>query len=218
MKRDRPHPDPHHHTAAVELDDPRDALALPAEENADLCAGCVKCCTYIAVEVDAPRAAWEYDQWIWALYHQGIELYVERPERWFLHVEARCRQLNDAGRCGIYGRHPVLCREYDPRACERRLPLADVRAWFKSGEALEDWIRRERPAHWRQLQRYRAPRAVEARPASGAAPAFIALASLAAPAGIAPRNDRPAQRAAVPPRSRRAFQSASRRKASSGVS
>ena len=218
MKRDRPHPDPHHHTAPVELDDPRDALELPAEENADLCAGCVKCCTYIAVEVDSPRAAWEYDQWVWALYHQGIELYVERPERWFLHVETRCRQLNASGRCDIYGRHPVLCREYDPRSCERRVPLADVRAWFKSAEALEDWIRRERPAHWRQLQRYRAPIAAEARPAAGAAPAFVALASLAMPAGSAPKNDRAAQRAAVPPRSRRAFQSASRRKASSGVS
>jgi Fe-S-cluster containining protein len=218
VKRDRPHPDPHHHTAPVELEDPRDALALPAEENADLCAGCVKCCTYIAVEVDAPRAAWEYDQWIWALHHQGIELYVERPERWYLHVEARCRQLNSSGRCDIYGRHPVLCREYDPRSCERRLPLADVRAWFKSAEALEEWIQRERPAHWRQLQRYRKPQATQARPDSGTAPAFVALASLMTPAAGRPTGRLPAQRPSVPPSRRRAFQSASRRKASSGVS
>jgi Fe-S-cluster containining protein len=218
VTRDRPHPDPHHHTAPVDLEDPRDALALPADENADLCAGCVKCCTYIAVEVDAPRAAWEYDQWIWALHHQGIELYVERPERWYLHVEARCRQLNSSGRCDIYGRHPVLCREYDPRSCERRLPLADVRAWFKSAEALEQWIQRERPAHWRQLQRYRKPHAAEMRPDSGGAPAFVALATLLTPAAGRPPASSPAQRPGVSPSRRRAFQSASRRKASSGVS
>ena len=236
MKRSPPHPDPHHHTAPVELDDPRDALALPADENADLCAGCIKCCTYISVEVDAPRAAWEYDQWIWALHHQGIELYLERPERWFLHVESRCRKLNDAGRCSIYGHHPVLCREYDPRACERRLPLADVRAWFKSGEELEAWIQRERPAHWRQLRRYRAPRAAEPREPS-AAPAFIALSSIGAKHPPEPPAKAGTRRRTIAPkagsargtgagaqprgevvRRRRAFQSASRRRASSGVS
>ena len=135
--------------------DPRDALALTPTENADLCAGCVKCCTYIAVEIDAPRAAWEYDQWIWALHHQGIEVYVERPERWFLHVEARCRQLNSAGRCSIYGRHPVLCREYDPRECERRLPLTEIKAWFHNAAEFEAWIQEKRPKHWARLMAYR---------------------------------------------------------------
>ena len=154
MKRPQ-HPDPHHHTKPVALEDERDALELSADENADLCRGCVKCCTYITVEVDAPRAAWEYDQWIWALHHRGIQLYVERPERWFLHVETVCLQLNDEGRCSIYGRHPVLCREYDPRTCERRLPLADIRAWFASAQQFENWIRAERPRHWERLMAYR---------------------------------------------------------------
>src|SRR5207253_3156380 len=55
----------------------------------------------------------------------------------------------------IYGRHPVLCREYDPRTCERRLPLSDIRAWFADAEQLEAWIQRERPAHWKRLTAYR---------------------------------------------------------------
>src|SRR5881397_2247985 len=128
--RQRPHRDPHHPTVAGKRDDPRDARELSAHENADLCAGCVKCCTYITVEIDVPRAAWEYDQWIWALYHEHVSLYVEKPERWFLHFESRCTRLDAAGHCAIHGRHPVLCREYDPRSCERRLPLADIQAWF----------------------------------------------------------------------------------------
>src|SRR6185503_4149735 len=80
-------------------DDARGARDLPAEENADLCQGCVKCCTYITIEIDAPRAAWEYDQWIWALHHRTIQIYVEKPERWFIHVDTVCRQLDAAGRC-----------------------------------------------------------------------------------------------------------------------
>jgi len=147
--------DPHHHTVPVDSDDERSALDLSGVENADLCRGCVKCCTYITVEIDAPRAAWEYDQWIWALHHRNIQIYVERPERWFLHVETVCDQLNAEGRCAIHGRHPVLCREYDPRSCERRLPLADTRAWFEDAAQLETWLRVERPAHYRRLMAYR---------------------------------------------------------------
>jgi len=141
-----------------DVEDARDAKELSSEENADLCTGCVKCCTYITIEIDAPRAAWEYDQWIWALHHEGIEVYVERPERWYVHVATRCRQLQSNGRCGIHGRHPVLCREYDPRSCERRLPLADQRAWFHDAYEFESWIARERPAHWRKLMAWRKDR------------------------------------------------------------
>jgi hypothetical protein len=140
------------------MDDPRDAKELTPVENADLCRGCTTCCTYVTIEVDTPRSAWEYDQWIWALHHRGIELYVERPEKWFLHIGTTCDQLGHDGRCMIHGRHPVLCREYDPRACERRLPLADIRAWFHDGYELEDWLQRARPAHWTRLMAYRKDR------------------------------------------------------------
>ena len=147
----RHHPDP----PGALIEDERDAHALTPGENADLCSGCVKCCTYITVEIDAPRAAWEYDQWVWALHHEHISLYVEKPERWFLHFETRCRQLLPNGRCAIHGRHPVLCREYDPRSCERRLPLADIVAWFHDAETFEAWIRDRRPRHWERLTAYR---------------------------------------------------------------
>jgi len=138
--------------------DPRDPKELSAAENADLCRGCTACCTYITIEVDAPRAAWEYDQWIWALHHQGIEMYLERPEKWFLHVATVCRQLDPRGRCSIHGRHPVLCREYDPRSCERRYALSDQRAWFHDAYELEGWLARERPAHWKRLMAWRKDR------------------------------------------------------------
>lgn len=139
--------------------DVRDALELPASENADLCSGCTRCCETVSIEVDAPRAAWEYDQWVWVLHHRGLELYVEKPERWLLHIETRCEKLNDQGRCSIHGKHPVLCREYDPRVCERRLPLADVVAWFHDADELEAWLKSTRPSHWKRLEAWRAEKA-----------------------------------------------------------
>jgi Fe-S-cluster containining protein len=149
-------------------EDARQARTLSATENADLCQGCVKCCTYITVEVDAPRSPWEYDQWIWALHHRNIQLFVEKPERWFLHVETVCDRLDAHGRCSIYGRHPVLCRDYDPRSCERRLPLSDIVATFEDAGQLEDWLKRKRPRHWQRLEAYRARAAALAAPAPDA--------------------------------------------------
>jgi len=148
----------------------------------------VRCCAYVTIEVDPPRAAWEYDQWIWALHHRGVELYVEQPENWHLYLATPCRHLV-SGRCAIHGRHPVLCREYDAQSCERRLPLADMRAWFANAEQLEDWLRRNRPQHWRRLVKYRSSRPVAAAASHSGPPAgspvtarAVALAA-AAPAG-----------------------------------
>ena len=56
------------------------ARRLTPEQNADLCSGCVRCCTYITVEIDAPRAAWEYDQWLWALHHEQVSLFLEKTK------------------------------------------------------------------------------------------------------------------------------------------
>ncbi len=173
---------------ATPPEDRRGARELSSAENADLCAGCVRCCTYISIEVDAPRSPWEYDQWIWALHHDGIEMYVESPEAWYLLVWTRCRQLNSTGRCDIHGRHPVLCREYDPRGCERRVEVAETRATFRRAEELEAWLARERPGHFRRLMAWRkdqpaAPPKADVRADRAAATALIPLATVAGEIG-----------------------------------
>jgi Fe-S-cluster containining protein len=179
--------DPSDTNGATALDDDkRPAHTLSSTENADLCSGCVKCCTYITVEVDAPRAAWEYDQWIWALHHDTIELFVEKPERWFLHVATTCRQLDVSGRCKIHGRHPVLCREYDPRSCERRLPLEDATAWFHNAEELEAWLQKQRPRHWERLEAHRRAHAVKSTPATNGG--LIPVEALVASSGRGSRG------------------------------
>jgi Fe-S-cluster containining protein len=191
-------------------EDKRGALELSSTENADLCAGCTRCCETVSIEVDAPRSAWEYDQWVWVLHHRHLEMYVETPERWFLHIETRCEQLDDRGRCRIHGSHPILCREYDPRDCERRLPLADIGAWFHNAAELEAWLKRTRPAHWRRLVEWRRRKAGPARRAPRT-PA-VALLSVLEPGAVShePATHLPPRRVArrasetVPAKRRRA--------------
>ena len=140
--------------------DRRDALEMDRAETARRCRGCIACCTYVTVQVDAPRAAWEYDQWLWALHHRGVELYLERPESWSVLFATRCRELGRDGKCRIHGRHPVMCREHDPRWCERWHPLSDIREHFRTAAELERWLQRERPSHWRRLMAWRRARAL----------------------------------------------------------
>ena len=157
----------------------------------------MRCCSYLSIAIDSPRSSWEYDQWIWALHHEKVSIYVERPEAWFIHFETRCSQLDGHGRCSIHGRHPMLCREYDPRDCERRHPLSDMRAWFSNAEELESWLRRERPGHFAKLMAWRKDR-VET-PANGAPqPSWIPLEALAMSRPALERAPRKSAAGAVP--------------------
>ena len=169
-------------------EDARDVHDLSAEENADLCTSCTRCCETVSIEIDAPRAPWEYDQWIWVLHHQNLELYLEKQERWYLHIEAPCAQLDARGRCKVYEERPVLCREYDPRNCERRAPLSDISVWFKTAADLERWLQEKRPAHWARLLAHR-------RKNSGASSGGVALAAalvqLAEPSAHVPATKLP---------------------------
>jgi Fe-S-cluster containining protein len=169
-------------------EDARDVLELSADENADLCTGCTRCCETVSIEIDAPRSPWEYDQWIWVLHHRNLELYVEKPERWLLHIETRCEQLDARGRCSIYEDRPVLCREYDPRGCERRAPLSDVAAWFKTAADMEGWLQEKRPAHWARLLAHRRTRGGATH---GAAALGHALVQLAEPGAHEPATRLP---------------------------
>ncbi|MGH7724751.1 MAG: hypothetical protein ACREOU_04920 [Candidatus Eiseniibacteriota bacterium] len=126
---------------------------LTASQSMMLCAGCVRCCTYVSVEVDPPVTPWQYDQYVWLLYHANVWMYLEVGNRWFVQFETRCEKLSPQGHCTVHGRHPALCKDYDPRSCERRAPMDDLRARFHDGEELLAWLEKNRPVQYR---RYRA--------------------------------------------------------------
>ncbi len=125
---------------------PEDGPLTPAQ-NMMLCAGCVRCCTYVAVEVDAPDTPWQYDQYVWLLYHKNIWMYVEKGNHWYVQFETVCEKLSPVGSCTVHGTHPVLCKKYDARNCERRGELSDVVARFTNGDDLVAWIAEKRPKH-----------------------------------------------------------------------
>jgi len=89
------------------------AAAAPAAS----CTACGLCCSYVAIEVDAPSTVKRATQLLWYLYHGGVSLYVNEDE-WMVQFEANCRYLQPDYRCGIYATRPHICREFSEQECE----------------------------------------------------------------------------------------------------
>jgi hypothetical protein len=168
---------------------------LTPAQNMMLCAGCVRCCTYVAVEVDAPDTPWQYDQYVWLLYHKNIWMYVEKGNHWYVQFETVCDKLSPQGHCTVHGKHPVLCKNYDARSCERRGVLSDVIARFKDGDDLVRWIAEHRPKHHQRYMAWftkeHAPKAYGNAPAQVRDEGAAAGGNLAKGAGGAKRGGAP---------------------------
>ncbi len=83
-----------------------------------LCEHCTAaCCRYIALPLDRPRTARDYDDIRWYLMHQGISVFVEDGD-WYVQFQTRCKNLLADNRCGIYDSRPEICREYEPGECD----------------------------------------------------------------------------------------------------
>jgi len=120
------------------------------------CFECAKCCTYVAVEIDTPTTNAEYDQIVWYLYHERVEVFVDWEDAWHVLFRTRCEQLTSAGMCGVYATRPAICKDFDWRACEQRYTPADGSpdklAWLDA-EGFLAWFEAQRP---RAFARYQA--------------------------------------------------------------
>jgi Fe-S-cluster containining protein len=71
----------------------------------------------------------------WYLQHEGTSIFIEDGD-WYLHVENKCRQLDEANRCRIYPTRPDLCRGFETRECDFNGEPFDFEQWFKTPKAL----------------------------------------------------------------------------------
>lgn len=127
------------------------------------CTRCAKCCTYVAVGINAPHSLRYASDVLWYLYHDGVSVHREAGGEWMVVFETRCRHLGDDLLCGIYEHRPPICREFDNTTCEVNAP-AGGRTFTEPAEFL-DWLRSSRPALYRRLARRFVPPARPAEPA-----------------------------------------------------
>ena len=88
-------------------------LPIVTKQSDHPCFECAQCCTYVALEIDTPTTAKEYDYVVWYLVHRGVSLFVDWEDDWYLKFETRCNHLTDQGLCGIYDDRPIICRAFE---------------------------------------------------------------------------------------------------------
>ena len=75
------------------------------------------CCRYLALPIDPPRTARDYDDLRWYLLHEGIGVFVEEGE-WYIQIQTTCRHLGPDSRCQIYETRPAICEDYKAVNCD----------------------------------------------------------------------------------------------------
>jgi Fe-S-cluster containining protein len=101
-----------------------------------LCDKCAAlCCRYIALPIDNPDTAKDYDYVRWYLVHENIVVFIEKKQ-WYIGIMTRCKHLEPDNRCGIYETRPRVCRSYSTDNCDYHGGEYDFDVLFTSAEQL----------------------------------------------------------------------------------
>jgi len=123
-----------------------------------LCEQCTAvCCKYIAIPLDKPRTARDYDDIRWYLMHSGILVFVEDGE-WFVQFQTRCKNLTAENRCGVYLQRPEICREYEPGDCDYAGGDYGYEHLFTHPQQIEEYYLKKTGKPLPSLQRHDAER------------------------------------------------------------
>jgi Fe-S-cluster containining protein len=140
----------------MDADQERGDAPAGVEKHSDHpCFQCVQCCTYVAIEIDNPTTAKEYDYIVWYLYHQNVSVFVDWEGNWFIKFETRCEHLSSLGLCNSYSSRPVICKEFEWRECENRAGNDPADKWlFETSDQFLRWFEKKRPKTFRRFQKH----------------------------------------------------------------
>ena len=132
------------------------------------CLQCARCCTYVAVGINAPTTPKLATEVLWHLYHQGVSVCRDEAGEWYVQFEARCRNLGEGNLCSVYLNRPHICRAYDDQACEVNAPQKGL-IEFKEPKHFLEYLRVKRPKVYKTIAaKYVPPEHQPAPPGSSA--------------------------------------------------
>jgi uncharacterized protein len=108
-----------------------------------LCDACVAlCCRYIALPIDNPEDANDYDNIRWYLMHENIVAFIEEGQ-WYIGILNKCKHLQPDNRCGVYETRPRICRSYTTDNCDYHGAEYGYDKLFTSAEQLRAFADQE---------------------------------------------------------------------------
>jgi len=128
------------------------------------CLQCAKCCTYVAVGINAPTTPKLATEILWHLYHQGVSVCRDEAGEWYVQFEARCKNLGPGNLCEVYLNRPHICRAYDDEACEVNAPQIGL-IEFKEPRQFLEYLAQKRPKVFKAIEHKYVPAAHQPTPA-----------------------------------------------------
>ena len=118
------------------------------------CAPCgAKCCRYVVVEIDKPRAKIDVEEIRWFLAHENVLVHIDSDDgTWNVQFHTDCRHLDQRGRCKIYRRRYQICRDHDAEDCEASEAEAQDTVFHNTDE-FDAWWRKEKAKRRRRAAR-----------------------------------------------------------------
>ena len=114
------------------------------------CTECAKCCTYVAVGINAPTTPKLATEILWHLYHRGVSVCRDEAGEWYVQFEARCKNLGTGNMCEVYLTRPHICRDYDDQSCEVNAPQKGLIEFTEPMPFLE-YLRAKRPKVYKAI-------------------------------------------------------------------
>ena len=129
----------------------------------DRCMTCGgKCCRYFCFEIEEPDDFEEFEDVRWYLCHEGVSVHIDEDGDWYISIANRCTMLGKNNQCQAYENRPLICRKYDPEACDQTDEDYGYQEEFDSPDELDEYARdtlgtktyeREKRKHREKLDR-----------------------------------------------------------------
>ena len=109
------------------------------KDESNPCKDCVKCCSYVAIELDDPEDDDDWNHIRWYLVHKDVWVFVDHDDSWNIQFNTPCEKLDEHGWCKIYETRPQICKEYKSDNCEKHGEGESFKLLFRNLEQFEEW-------------------------------------------------------------------------------
>ena len=120
-------------------------------KDSNPCESCSNCCEYLSIELAAPYPVKDFNDVYWYVMRKDVWVYIDNDKDWYIQFNSPCEKLVNK-RCSVYDNRPRICREYEPKSCDRYSAKVVREHLFKNEQDLFDYLSKHRPKMYVKLK------------------------------------------------------------------